>query len=367
MHHTAGESRGRRTVSWLRETKAALGPRVLWSALGAVGLGTAAFATGLSGGGAPRVFAALIASWLFFAGMATGAVAFRAFFRVIKAGWAQPLGALAEAQTSFLPTASAVLVLIVASAGSARWIAEPTGWLSPPFLVIRQLVLNAILFGLAYGWFRNRNEAGPPSVRASVIYLLLFAVVLSVWAFDFVLGPTPNFGSTLAGPYLFVSAFIAGAGAVILFGVLGGVLSDKQRLDASGLVLTLAIFWAYLFWSQYLTIWYANLPDEVEFALRRSVDGWSVVVLAVVLLVFVVPFLGLLRPGGRRSPRVLVFVLIAQLIGLWLNCVLMIVPSLSQPGTPPIGVRDLVIALGMLGAFALSVAPGLRSKRVVAG
>ena len=353
-------------MSWLREARAALGPRVWWAALSAVGLGTAAVATGLSGGGAQRVFAALIASWLFFAGMAVGAVAFRALFRVIKAGWAQPLGALAEAQTSFLPAATVVLVLILAGAGSARWVAEPTGWLSPPFLLIRQVALNALLFGLAYGCFRRRNEAGLPSVRASVIYLLLFAVVLSAWAFDFVLGPTPNFGSTLAGPYVFVGAFVSGAGAVILLGVAGGVLSDKQRLDASGLVLTLAIFWAYLFWSQYLTIWYANLPDEVEFALRRSIDGWGVVVLAVVLLVFVVPFLGLLRPGGRRSRRVLIIVLSAQLVGLWLNCVLMVVPSLSPPGSPPMGVRDLLIALGMLGGLALSVAPSLGSKRVAA-
>jgi hypothetical protein len=332
-----------------------LGPVALWAAIGAVGLGGAAFATGLTGGGTTRMFAGLIASWLFFAGAAVGAIAFRALFRVIQAGWAEPLGALAEAQASFFPAASVVLVVILAGAAIVPWVAKPTGWLATPALVIRQLTANAALFGLAHVWFRKGAE--PPTLRASVIYLLLFSVVLSIWAFDFVLGPTPNFGNTLIGPYVFVGSFIAGTCLVTLLGVARGTLSDKQRIDASGLILTLAIFWAYLFWSQYLTIWYANLPDEVSFALRRSIDGWGAVVLAVIVLVFVVPCLGLLRPGGRRSPRILGTVLVAQLLGLWMNCILMVVPSVSVTGTAPLGVRDFLIALGMLGAFALSVAP----------
>jgi hypothetical protein len=352
-------------MSRAREAGTALAPVPLWAAIGAVVLGAAAFATGLTGGGAPRTFAALIASWLFFAGAAVGAIAFRALFRLIQAGWAQPLGTLAEAQTSFFPAASVVLVLILVGAASAPWVANPTGWLATPMLVVRELALNAMLFGLAYAGFRKRKDARPPTIRASVIYLLLFSVVLSIWAFDFVLGPTPTFGSTLIGPYVFVGSFIAGTCLVTLLGVARGTLSDKQRVDASGLILTLAIFWAYLFWSQYLTIWYANLPDEVGFALRRSVDGWGMVVFAVIFLVFVVPFLGLLRPGGRRSPRILGMVLVAQLLGLWMNCVLMVVPSLSTTGASPLGVRDLLIALGMLGAFALSVAPSAKALRPV--
>jgi hypothetical protein len=255
-----------------------------------------------------------------------------------------------------------MLVVIVLGAGSAPWVAKPTEWLAIPVLVIRQLAVNAALFGLAYVAFRPRK--GSPTLRASVTYLLFFAVVLSIWAFDFVLGPTPDFGSTLIGPYVFVGSFIAGTSVVMLLGVTRGVLSDKQRVDASGLILTLAIFWAYLFWSQYLTIWYGNLPDEVTFALRRGVDGWGLLVLAVVFLVFVVPFLGLLRPNGRRSSRVLAMVLVAQLLGLWLNCVVMVVPSLSAAGSPPLGARDLLIALGMLGAFALSVAPRVGSLKI---
>ena len=333
-----------------------MGPRGMWAAIAAVGLGAAAFATGLTGGGAPRAFAALIASWLFFAGAAMGAVAFRALFRIIDAGWARPLAPLAGAQASFLPVAAVVLVVFVAGAGVAPWIARPVGWLATPFLAVRQLTLNAVLFLMAYRAFRATDRAVPPTRRTSVAYLLVFATVLSIWAFDFVLGPALDYGNTLIGPYVFVGSFIAGAAVVTLLGMARGVLSDQQRLDAAALVFTLAVFWAYLFWSQYLTIWYANHPDEVAFALRRSVDGWGAVVVTVVVLVFAVPFLGLLHSRGRRSPRVLGAVLVAQLLGLWLNCNLLVLPSLSAVGSPPLGVRDLLIALGMLGAFVLSVA-----------
>jgi Ni/Fe-hydrogenase subunit HybB-like protein len=342
-------------VSWKQRVKAALGPQAMWAAVAAVGLGVAAFATGLTGGGAPRAFAALIASWLFFVGAAVGAVAFRALFRLINAGWARPLGPLAGTTTAFLPAAAVLLVVILAGAGVAPWIPHPDGWLATPLLVVRQLAVNALLFALAYGAFRATTGTGGPTVRTSVVYLVLFSIVLSIWAFDFVLGPALDYGNTLIGPYVFVGSFIAGAGIVTLLGMARGVLSDRQRFDAAALVLTISIFWAYLFWSQYLTIWYGNLPDEVGFALRRSVDGWGAVVAAVVILVFVIPFLGLLNPRGRRSAPVLRTVLVAQLFGLWLNCNLMVLPSLSAPGTTPLGLRDLLIALGILGAFVLSV------------
>ena len=127
------------------------------------------------------------------------------------------------------------------------------------------------------------------------------------------------------------------------------------------MVLALSIFWAYLFWSQYLTIWYGDLPQETIFALRRAEGGWRVVVLALIGMVFAVPFLMLLHPRGRRSPRVLGGVLVTQLVGLWLNCHLLVVPSLAAVGTPPLELRDALIALGMLGAFALSSVGGRRT------
>jgi Ni/Fe-hydrogenase subunit HybB-like protein len=333
--------------------------------MGAVVLGVAAFVTGKGTIDASRTYGAFLAAWLFFAGLAMGAVAFRALFGVIEARWARPLTVLAGSLAAFVP--SAALLLVVAVLGALPRFATPTGWLSPASLVGRNVVLNAILFGFA--WLRFRRppaEAPAPSLAASVAFLIVYALVLSTWSFDFILGPDPIFGNTLIGPYLFTGAFVAGTALVTLIALARGSLSDRARRDAASLVFALAIFWVYLFCSQALTFWYGNLPDETSFVLRRLTDGWTAVVWAVLVLVFAVPFFGLLHPAGRRSPRVLSGVLVGQLVGLWLNCYLLVVPSLSPSGTCPLNGRDLLVTLGMLGLFALAVAPALKKEPLAA-
>jgi hypothetical protein len=343
-------------TGWLHRRQAALGPRGTAAAAAAVLLGLAAFATGLSADARPRAFAALIASWLAVAGVAAGAVAFRAIFRLIDARWARPLAALGDAPLAFAPVALALLAVILAGAHAAPWlVADPAGgWMSAPALAVRELAVAAAL--VAAGVALRR-----PGAARAVIYALTYAIALSVWAFDFVLGADATFESTLIGPYLFMAAFLAGAALVTLVALRRGALDAAGRRDAGALIVALSIFWAYLFWSQYLTIWYGNLPDEVAFALRRAEGGWGGVVLAVIGLCFAVPLAALLHPAGRRSPRVLTAVLIGELVGFWLDCQLLIVPSLTAPDAPALAARDLAIGLGVAGAFALAIAPRLSS------
>jgi len=349
-------------TQWLSDTQEVLGRRLAWAALAAMAIGLLAFATGLFGGESPRTFGALIASWLFFAGAAAGALAFRAFFRIVDARWARPLAGLGATQLGFAPVALLVLAVILAGAGLAPWLHAEGAWLHLPILAARQLALSAVLFGFAYLELRRaRGGDDRPKARSAVIYCLLFAVVLSVWAFDFVLGSDPSFQSTLIGTYVFMSAFIAGTGVVTLLALLRDKLGEGERRDVGAFMLALSIFWAYLFWSQYLPIWYGNLPDEVAFALRRGTGGQGAIVLAVIALVFAVPFLTLLLyPKGRGSRRVLAGLVMVQLLGLWLNCHMLVVPSLTSAGGSAIGPRDVFIALGMLGAFTLSSARALR-------
>jgi Ni/Fe-hydrogenase subunit HybB-like protein len=345
---------------WLRRLEAGLGRRGAAVAFLAMAVGVAAFATGLGEGDSPRTFAALIASWLFFTGIAAGSTAFVAVFQIIDARWARPLAARATVLASFAPVALVVLVVILAGARSAPWLpAESSGsaWLRLSSLTARELGLALVLWAVGRRLLRSGPGGAQPRNRAAaVIYCLIYGVVLSVWAFDFVLGPDPSFESTLIGPYVFMAAFIAGTGVLTLLGIRNSALSETQRRDSAAMVLALSIFWAYLFWSQYLTTWYGDLPQETLFALRRAQGGWAPVVLTVIGLVFAVPFAMLLNGRGRQSARVLETVIFVQLVGLWLNCHLLVVPSLASVGSSPITIRDALIAFGMLGAFVLSSA-----------
>ena len=351
-------------MSLREDLEATLGKRKTLVAGAAVLAGGAAFFSGLGAGRAPATYGALIASWLFFAGGALGAVAFGALFRVVHGGWARPMIALGRPAVFFAPAAMVLLLVILSGAAAAPWVAGSRGWLATPFLAAREIVLTATLFGLAWLWFGPRSPAAP-ALPAGVAFIITYTIVLSIWAFDFVLGPDPVFGSTVIGPFLFVTVFLAGTGTLVLLALARGALSDADRNDTVSFLLAMTIFWTYLFAAQTLTIWYGNLPDETAFLLRRMQGGWGWNSLLMLVLVFFVPFGCLLHPIGRSSRRVLAAVLGGQLLGLWLVCQILVVPTLSAgDALLPFHPRNVLIALGVLGACVLSVAPGLRHLAV---
>lgn len=352
-------------MSWRDDLEATLGKRGTRLAGAAVLAGAAAFVSGLGAGRAPATYGALISSWLFFAGGALGAVAFGALFRIVPARWARPIAALGRPAVTFAPAALVLLLVILTGAAAAPWVAGSRGWLATPLLVAREVVLTAALFGLAWLWFGPRSQA--PELSSGVAFIIAYTIVLSIWAFDFVLGPDPVFGSTVIGPFLFVTVFLAGTGTLVLLALVRGALSEADRNDTVSFLLAMTIFWTYLFAAQTLTIWYGNLPDETAFLLRRMQGGWGWISLLMLVLMFFVPFGCLLHPIGRTSRRVLAAVLGGQLLGMWLVCQILVVPTLSAgDALLPFHPRNVLIALGVLGACVLSVAPGLRHLAVPA-
>jgi Ni/Fe-hydrogenase subunit HybB-like protein len=332
----------------------------------AVVAGVVAFIWSSVGGQAPRAFAALIASWLFFSGAAMGALAFTAVLELSGARWAARMNASASAVTGFAPLAMLLLVLIVAGLASwAPWFDRaPAGqafWLNVPFFSARELLSSVALFGFAYlGMRRGRGDSPlpaasePRSGRTLVGFCLLFAVVLSFWAFDFVLGSDAEWSSTLIGPHIFVGAAASGAALLVLLGLVSGRMDAKVRRDLAALVLTMSILWGYLLWSQYLPIWYGNLPTETAFIIRRTTRGWRIEAMLVVLLCFLIPFVLLVGSKGKSSARALGIAVVSQLVGIWLERHLLVAPSLSPAGASPFDLCGVLVGLGILGAFVLA-------------
>jgi Ni/Fe-hydrogenase subunit HybB-like protein len=183
---------------------------------------------------------------------------------------------------------------------------------------------------------------------------LLFAVVLSFWAFDFVLGSDAEWSSTLIGPHIFVGAAASGAALLVLLGLVSGRMDAKVRRDLAALVLTMSILWGYLLWSQYLPIWYGNLPTETAFIIRRTTRGWRIEAMLVVLLCFLIPFVLLVGSKGKSSARALGIAVVSQLVGIWLERHLLVAPSLSPAGASPFDLCGVLVGLGILGAFVLA-------------
>jgi hypothetical protein len=146
--------------------------------------------------------------------------------------------------------------------------------------------------------------------------------------------------------------------AITFRGAMGikGLISPKQFHDLGKLVFGFTVFWTYLMWSQFLVIWYGNLPEETWFVFYRLYGPWKPVGVAVFSLVFLAPFAGLLFVKTKRFPPTLLGFGLVSLTGLWLERYLEIVPSINRGAGPAIGVVEIGLLAFFVGAFALAYA-----------
>ena len=186
-------------------------------------------------------------------------------------------------------------------------------------------------------------------------------MVFTVFAWDFIMSITPTWVSGLFGWWVFMGAFLTG---IAMTALLATRLRTRARLEAwitpahfwdlGKLLFGFSIFWVYLFWSQYLPIWYANLPEETWWVFLRFEDPWRTLAFTVFGLVFLLPFLGLMNLRTKRSPFWLALFAVVSLAGMWLERLLLIMPSLN-PDRMWVGLPVLGVGLGCLGVFGLAV------------
>ena len=137
--------------------------------------------------------------------------------------------------------------------------------------------------------------------------------------------------------------------------------------DLGKLTFAFAVFWTYLFWSQYLVIWYGKLPWEQAWVNTRAGDPWGGLSLLVIVLCFVVPFAGLLGARPKKTPVILQTFATVVLAGLWLWHYMLIFPSLHHEGDGVFSIATPLIGLMFLGAFpdGGAVVPGDVPRRAV--
>jgi hypothetical protein len=190
---------------------------------------------------------------------------------------------------------------------------------------------------------------------------LTFVVFFSVMSWDFVMALTPNWVSGLFGWFCYAGAFLSGL-AMIAF--LATQLRTKYRLEAyistnmfwdiGKLVFAWAVFWGYLFWSQYLPIWYSNLPEETWWVFLRMEEPWRGLGFAVFAMVFAIPFLGMLNKTSKTNPFLLASFSLLVLAGMWLERHVLVMPSLNAQEVW-VGPAEFGVTIGFLGLFGWCV------------
>jgi hypothetical protein len=356
--------------------------RFALAGVAAAAIGAVALVTGLRGGHPERTWWAYHANFVFWAGLAQAMVVFAATQKLAKGHWSGVLIRFAEAGAAFT-TVSVVLFLglFVGRDHIFTWLHEPRsdigGWLTTRWFFLRNGAVLATLSWLSWRFVRRdvapdvrelatgeaaeRKEDADRIARDAAILILAYAFGYSLLGYDLVMSLAHKWVSNLYGAFYFMGSFLAGLMALAVLGIvlrramgLGDLFSAKQQHDLGKLCFGFTVFWAYLMWSQFLVIWYGNLPEETYFIFYRLYGVWRPLGVAVFALVFVVPFVGLLGAKPKKSPLILLGFALVSLVGIWLERYLEIVPSVNHGAGPAIGVPEIGTALFFGGLFLLA-------------
>jgi hypothetical protein len=381
----------------LHRERAATKPQVVESVAGttmqAVGavmivLGAIAFGLALMRGGAAIAWQAYLVNLLFFLGVAQGALVASAAFYLTQAKWGGSTPyRLGEAFAPFLWVGFFLFFgLYFGRSLIFPWVTHPipqkAAWLNIPFLFARDGIALGAMAAASYAFIRVSRaddarawtiaaddiELPPHSIRVfAPLVAVLFAVVYTLIAFDLVMSLAPVWRSTLFGWYFFAGAFWSGLAAMALVAtVLRGRLGEHNLFtnpvvmhDFGKMVFAFSVFWVYLLFSQYIVIWYGDLPVETFFIVQRVHHmPWSPLSVACVVLIWLIPFTVLMSVRTKKTPLILGTVSALGLIGMWLERYVLVVPSLSLDAIP-FGPTQFLISIGFLGAFLISAVPGL--------
>jgi hypothetical protein len=317
-------------------------------------------ATGVWIGGAGLVLFVLVSLWspagaiqgwlvvtLFFLGLSLGAVILLAIANITGGHWSEAFRPALMAIRALLPLPIAAMLLpILGASAILSWrhlpaealsdsVRAKAGYFAPAFLSLRTLVFLALWLAAAWA------VARPVPFRRSVLALVVIPVTMVFFATDWMMGPEPEFYSTIY-PLIELSGEIVGAFAVAIIGAwaFGGLRHEWPDPESGALVsedlgnlfFGFVLLWVYLAFMQWLIIWSGNLPDEIGWYLRRSASPWPAVLIAVVLLHAILPIAGLLSGRVKRSPTLLAILAAVVLAGHALDVVWRVAPGLSDAG-----------------------------------
>jgi hypothetical protein len=346
-------------AAFLRRCEAVWGLGWTRTAIAAVFIGSAALAAGVLSGHGAVAFGTLSATWLFCAGIASGAVGLSAAVRVVRGQWAAPVFPIAEAAAGFFPSALAVLLIITLGARAWMPAAAAPGAGGIALLSFRQLVGAVILFAVGRRYIARSKAAragAEEPTGLAVAYLLAYVLVLSLWAVDLILAPAAGAPSTVIPALYFMGAFLSGIAWTALAAASRDMLPGSGvRHDLGTLIFAFAGFWAYLQWSSYLPVWYENIPDETGALLVRWSGAWSILSVAVLGAAFVIPFAVFFPEAGKRGPLALSVGSAITLAGLLGASLLYVLPSLRIGGGAGAVAVGTLVGLGVIGLFFLSV------------
>jgi len=345
-----------------------------------------------------KPWAAVYVAGLFFMLISLGALAFYAIQQVAQAGWSPVLFRVMQGITAYLLPGSIIVFIILLLSGFHvnhlfvwmnegvtevghenydKLIAGKSGYLNFPFWIIR-----AAIFIAGWNLYRylsrknclaqdevNDNTFYKKNFKMSAAFLVFFIVSESIMSWDWIMSVDPHWFSTLFGWYVFASFFVSG---ITVISMVTLYLKSKGYLehvntshihDLSKFMFGISIFWTYLWFSQFMLIWYSNIPEEVTYFITR-IEHYNITFFGAVAMNFIFPFLVLINTDFKRITWIIVMAGTVILAGHYIDFFNMIMPA-TVGDQWFIGITEIAAILFFLGLFIFVVFTALTKAPLV--
>jgi hypothetical protein len=351
---------------------------------GAVALGVlSGLASAVGAMADPRQFAfSYLTAFAFVVSIAVGGLFWVMLHHVTGAGWSVVVRRFMEHFARALPWMAILFLPLVwgttwlyAWSDASRCASDPIwlakrGWLNVPFFWVRSAVYLsawAVLGPWLARLSARQDETADPALtlrmRAiSAPGMIVLGVTTTFAAFDWLMSLDYRWYSSIFGVYFWIDSILGSLAALILVvvgfrsaGLLGRTVTAEHLHDLGKLLLAFTIFWAYIAFSQYLLIWYANQPEETTWFLVRRSEGWNSLNWFLLFGHFVAPFALLLSRAVKRSPLLLGSVAAWILVADYLDFYWLVMPTLHVEGPRPHWL-DLTTLVAVVSVFAAIVA-----------
>lgn len=344
---------------------------------GVVVLGLALILGWAKDDGLKYFFHAYLVSFCFYLSLSLGALFFVALQHASRAGWSITVRRVSEILAAntllmavlFLPI---LLPLMFGSTALYEWLdaAKVSGdhvlegkraYLNLPFFTLRALVYFGIWGFLVWFFLRRsleQDDSGDASLslkmeRVSYPALLLFALTTTFAAFDWMMSLTPHWFSTIYGVYYFGGSVVGFFALIILVlmtlqstGRLRSAVTVEHYHELGKFLFAFVVFWGYIAFSQYMLIWYANIPEETTWYLPRQQGTWTTVSIILLFGHLLIPFFGLMSRHVKRRKGLLGFWAVWLLVMHWVDIYYLVMPQVDAEGLPP-GLIDICCVVGM--------------------
>jgi len=330
---------------------------------------------------AQRAWANLLVNNFFFLAIALFGTFFVAMQYLSQAAYGVTLRRVPEAMSQFLWVAAPLMILILVFGHHDlyHWTHEElydiksdhydeildgkSAFLNLPFFYIRMLIyLGGWLWAthLLRKYSLQQDLSGglifhKKSITVSAIFIVFFAVTTSMASWDWLMSIDAHWFSTIFGWYIFSGLWVSGSITSILFiiylkkkGHLANV-NENHIHDMGKWMFAISMMWTYLWFSQFMLIWYANLPEEVMYFQYR-IEHYRTIFFGMMVVNFALPFFALVARDTKRNVRMLVFVGIVIFFGHWADVFVMIMPGTVGENWH-IGFIEIGTFLGFLGLF----------------